>query len=97
MAGGREVEGWTLNQSPGGIRAVLEEPLELGAELEVAVGDREARPGRIVWIQDEPDGAIVGIAFLDVDESPPGPYSGVEAGAMQPEGELSPETEPGQG
>ncbi|HSN98482.1 MAG TPA: PilZ domain-containing protein [Candidatus Nanopelagicales bacterium] len=64
---GREVDGWTLNQSPGGLRAILEEPLELGDEIEVHVGAADARPGRIVWIQDEPDGAIVGVAYLDVE------------------------------
>ncbi len=78
---------------------MIEEPLELGAELEVVVAEREPRPGRIVWIQDEPDGAIVGISFLDVDEAPPDPYTEVEAGALPPEPEsgLNPGTEPGQG
>jgi hypothetical protein len=71
LANGRELDGWTLNQSPGGIRAVLEEPVELGAKFEVSVGGRDRRPGRIVWIQDEPDGAIVGVAFLDTTEEPP--------------------------
>jgi hypothetical protein len=64
----RDVTGWTLNQSLGGIRAIVEEPLELGADLWVAVGADQRRPGRIVWLQEERDGSIVGIAFLDRGE-----------------------------
>jgi xanthine/CO dehydrogenase XdhC/CoxF family maturation factor len=66
--GSRDVAGWTLNQSQGGIRAVVEEPLELGADLWVAIGAGDRRPGRIVWLQEERDGSIVGIAFLDRDK-----------------------------
>ena len=62
----REVAGWTLNLSLGGIRAIVEEPVGLGEEIYVSVGDGQARPGRIVWIQEETDGAIVGVAYLDV-------------------------------
>lgn len=47
-----------------------EEPLarllELGRTLEVRLGDQVPRPARIVWIQEEPDGAILGVAFTDV-------------------------------
>jgi hypothetical protein len=62
---GRDIAGWTLNQSLGGIRAIVEEPLELGVELWATVGAADPRPGRIVWIQEEPDGSILGISFLD--------------------------------
>jgi hypothetical protein len=72
--GEREISGWALNISRGGLRAIIEEQVELGAQFEVAVGDNPHRPGRIVWIQDEPDGAIVGVSFLDdPGETPPPP------------------------
>lgn len=63
--GSREVDGWALNASRSGLRAILEETVPLGAELEVEVGEAPARPGRIVWVQEEHDGAIVGVSFLD--------------------------------
>ena len=70
----REIVGWALNLSRGGLRAIIEEPVQLGAELQVAVGEGgKRRPGRIVWIQDEPDGAIVGVSFLDDTDSQPPP------------------------
>jgi hypothetical protein len=64
--GEREITGWALNLSRGGLRAILEDPVELGLEFQIAVGEGGSRrPGRIVWIQEEPDGAIVGVSFLD--------------------------------
>lgn len=61
------MDGWTLNTSRGGIRIIAEAPLELGEEIHVRVGDDgPLRPGRVVWVQDEPDGCIAGIAWLDV-------------------------------
>ncbi|MEJ7734835.1 MAG: PilZ domain-containing protein [Polyangiaceae bacterium] len=72
--GDSEIVGWALNLSRGGLRAIIEESLQLGAELQVAVGEGgKRRPGRIVWIQDEPDGAIVGVSFLDDTDSQPPP------------------------
>ena len=78
--GEREVVGWTLNLSVGGLRAVVEEPLELGALLDVTVVGLDCRPGRVIWIQEEQDGSIVGVAFLDVQgaslpSEPPPPRS----------------------
>lgn len=70
--------GWTLNLSRGGVRAVLEDPVELGVEYAVTIGPEgespdPGRPGRVVWLQDEHDGQIAGIQFLDQTEAPPGP------------------------
>jgi hypothetical protein len=77
--GEREITGWALNLSKGGLRAILEDPVELGAQFQIAVGEGGARrPGRIVWIQDEPDGAIVGVSFLD---DPPGAAPNGAAGS----------------
>src|SRR5262249_46767778 len=64
-ATGATREGWALNVSRGGLRAILEEKVELGEEFDIEVGtdDGPARHGRIVWVQEEPDGVIVGIEF----------------------------------
>jgi hypothetical protein len=66
-------EGWALNVSRGGVRAILDRDtgkVELGEEYEVSVGSAGGgggRKGRIVWLQEEPDGFVVGIEYL----SPP--------------------------
>lgn len=59
------LEGWALNVSRGGIRCILEEKVELGDEFELKVGENAplTRRGRIVWLQEEQDGVIVGIEF----------------------------------
>ncbi|MDB4944841.1 MAG: hypothetical protein JWP97_4375 [Labilithrix sp.] len=65
-AEGRAFEGWALNVSRGGLRAILEEKVALGQKFDVGVGDdAEAlhRAGRVVWVQEEPDGVIVGLEF----------------------------------
>lgn len=76
--GTQEIEGWALNKSRGGLRAIVEEKLVQGEALEVVIGDDEARrPVRVVWIQEELDGSIIGLAFLDAPEGsvPPRPGS----------------------
>jgi hypothetical protein len=69
---GTVLEGWALNVSRGGIRVILEDKVEPGSEFEVTVtsstsGDDPATPitGRVVWVQDEPDGVIAGIEFRE--------------------------------
>ncbi|HEY1697743.1 MAG TPA: PilZ domain-containing protein [Polyangiaceae bacterium] len=61
------LEGWALNVSRGGIRVILEEKVELGAEFEVTISTGEdtssAVIGRVVWVQEEPDGVVAGIEF----------------------------------
>jgi PilZ domain len=66
------LEGWALNVSRGGVRVILEEKVELGAEFEVTLADTAeasdvpgARVGRIVWVQEEPDGVVAGIEFRE--------------------------------
>jgi hypothetical protein len=73
-----QTSGWTLNISRGGARLVLEEPVELGKQYQVEMGvEAEPREVRIVWAQDEADGQIVGVQFLDGDGSvPPPPAKG---------------------
>ncbi len=65
-----ETLGWTLNASRGGLRVVVEDGVVVGQEFEVAIGsddapDRSVRRGRVVWVQPEADGQIVGIEFLE--------------------------------
>ncbi len=68
-----ELTGWALNISRGGIRIILEDPVELGQEYEVEVANDEAagkRRGRVVWVQEESDGMIVGVEFIDPSPGP---------------------------
>lgn len=76
---GAEFEGWTLNVSRGGVRLVVEEPVELGAEYDLTIGERAPRAARAVWVQDEADGQIVGLQFLDGAGSAPPPPPGPES------------------
>lgn len=73
--GAAEIDGWALNVSRGGIRLVVEDNVEPGSEWDIQIGDSErSRRGRVVWVQDEADGQIAGVQFLDGDageESPP--------------------------
>jgi hypothetical protein len=77
----RTLEGWALNVSRGGLRAILEQKVFLGQRFDIALGTDEVieRTGRIVWVQEEPDGVIVGIEFIgpsgthkSVPPAPPG-------------------------
>ncbi len=69
----RTLEGWALNVSRGGVRLILEEQVQVGDEYGVTVGDRESSPlvrrGRIVWLQQEADGVVVGLEFIGVPAS----------------------------
>lgn len=89
---GRVLDGWALNVSRGGLRAILEDKVILGQKFDVTLGTDEVihRTGRVVWVQEEPDGVIVGIEFTgmsgthkSVPPAPPGAQSepGVEAAA----------------
>lgn len=73
-APGFEATGWTLNLSRGGVRIVVEDAIEQGAEYDVLFGDEEApsRRGRVVWLQQEADGQIAGLQFLLADGTPMG-------------------------
>jgi len=70
---GSETHGWTLNVSRGGMRAIVEEPVATEVEYELSVGDSDEPPRKVavVWIQEEADGQIVGLRFLDVEGSVP--------------------------
>jgi hypothetical protein len=65
--GGETFDGWALNISRGGVRVILEDKVELGSEYEVTVCTApdpvQPQRGRIVWMQEEPDGVVVGIEF----------------------------------
>jgi hypothetical protein len=68
---GVEASGWTLNVSRGGLRAVVEQPLDPSFEYEIEVGDGPARRACVAWSKAEADGQIVGLRFLDVEGSMP--------------------------
>lgn len=100
-------EGWALNVSRGGIRAILDEDtaengakVELGDEYLIFIGDQDGSPrladqdgsprlagqrevsgagrkGRIVWLQEEPDGFVVGVEYA----SPSGTHRAVASSA----------------
>jgi len=76
---GAKLEGWALNVSRGGLRAILEEKVVLGQKFDVVVGTDEVlvRPSRVVWVQEEPDGVIVGLEFTSLSgtmkSAPPPP------------------------
>jgi hypothetical protein len=76
-----EAEGWMLNVSRGGARLVLDGAVDLGAMYQLEMGDvRAVRDVRIIWIQDEADGQIVGVQFLDADGSVPPPPAASDSG-----------------
>jgi len=64
----REFGGWALNLSRGGVRCILEERVELGEEYEITIGEEGASPMtrqcRVVWLQEEADGVVVGVEFV---------------------------------
>lgn len=67
---GPALEGWALNVSRGGVRVILEEKVEIGAEFDVSMTDAVSPAGagdvlfgRVVWVQEEPDGVVAGIEF----------------------------------
>lgn len=71
-APGFEATGWTLNVSRGGLRAIVEERLTPGTEYEVFIGEEGVgRRATVAWSQDETDGQIVGMKYLDAEGSPP--------------------------
>jgi hypothetical protein len=78
--GGATLEGWALNVSRGGVRVILEDKVELGSDFEVTIGNEQSSQpylGRIVWVQEEPDGVIAGVEFRGIsgthDSLPPPP------------------------
>jgi PilZ domain len=78
---GFETTGWSLNMSRSGVRVVVEDPVEPGQEYDLLIGaaaeaDGPVRRGRVVWVQDEADGQIVGVQFLDGEGPPPEPPKG---------------------
>ena len=53
---------------------MLEEGVELGALYQMEIGfEPEPRQVKIIWAQDEADGQIVGVQFLDTEGSIPPP------------------------
>jgi len=80
-AEGTVFDGWTLNLSHGGARVLLVQDdgasVTEGSDCTVEIDGEPggARPANIVWVQNERDGQIAGVKFLDVegDAGPPIP------------------------
>ena len=66
-----EIEGWTLNLSRGGLRVVVEDEVVPGSEYRVAVGESEPRAATVVWVREESDGTIAGLAYVDGEATIP--------------------------
>ncbi|MDB4933220.1 MAG: hypothetical protein JWP87_192 [Labilithrix sp.] len=94
---GATLDGWALNVSRGGLRAILEEKVVLGQKFDVAIGTDEVmlRPSRVVWVQEEPDGVIVGLEFTSLSgmhkSAPPPPMDGASESDTEPRGGISEE------
>ncbi|MEO7111742.1 MAG: PilZ domain-containing protein [Polyangiaceae bacterium] len=67
-AGAVVTTGWALNMSRSGVRAILEERILAGVEYEVTIGEvgtsQLTRKARVVWVQEEHDGVVVGLEFF---------------------------------
>ena len=64
---GANISGWALNIGRGGVRVIVESALNLAEEFEIHVGgETQAMHGRVVWLQEEPDGTIAGLEFTAV-------------------------------
>jgi hypothetical protein len=72
---GLPLDGWALNVSKGGVRVILEEKVALGEQFQIVLtaSPASASPhhGRVVWVQEEPDGVVAGIEFCEGPESSP--------------------------
>lgn len=99
VGGEKSFEGWALNVSRGGVRCILDtteakNPVELGEEYDVTVGEDSGAPltrrGRIVWLQEEPDGVVVGVEFVNLS----GLHKSVEQAEPIEPVEPAPEREP---
>ena len=91
-------EGWALNVSRGGVRAILDDDtgkVELGEEYVIFVGETGAgggKKGRIVWLQEEPDGFVVGVEYARPSgthravssSAPPAASGAVDASGVSP-------------
>jgi hypothetical protein len=66
-AGDFATTGWALNRSRGGLRLIVEDALQPGMEYEVTIGDEPpaaSRLARVIWVQNEADGQVVGLQFV---------------------------------
>ena len=96
---GKILDGWALNVSRGGLRVILEDRVVLAQKFEINLGTEESiqRMGRVVWIQEEPDGVIVGIEFTGHSgmhkSVPPAPPGSQRVPNIPVEGDPAPDSE----
>jgi hypothetical protein len=87
--GDAELPGWALNESRGGIRIILEDRVELGRQYEVELAQEgvcRKRRGRVVWVQEETDGMVVGLEFVSDVPPSPAPRSDKPPSSKPPSG-----------
>ena len=66
LCGPRRIRGWVINLGRGGVRAALDESVDLGMQVLVFIGAEQnrGRAAEVAWVRpQQPDGTIVGIAF----------------------------------
>lgn len=70
---GCQHSGWALNVSRGGMRIVLEDPIEPHSRYDLLLGEEgaQSRPVRVVWIKEQAGGQIAGLQFLDAEGTVP--------------------------
>lgn len=68
---GFETQGWTLNVGRGGVRVVLEDPIGHDHEYELFFSDdAKGRRVQVAWSQEQADGQIAGLKYLDPEPLP---------------------------
>jgi hypothetical protein len=70
-APGFETQGWTLNVGRGGVRVVLEDKIEHDRDYELFFSDdTNGRKVQVAWSQEQADGQIAGLKYLEVEPLP---------------------------
>jgi hypothetical protein len=68
---GFETKGWTLNVGRGGVRVVLEDAIDTTREYELYFSDdASGRRVQVAWSQEQADGQIAGLKYVNVDPAP---------------------------
>ena len=76
MHAGREIVGWALNRSEGGMRVAFEDcELEVGDTFRVDISGLDVQDATVVWAKNRRGGSIVGLAFGETGQAPAEPLS----------------------
>ena len=61
---GRRLDGWAIDRSNSGLRAVLDGCVRPDEELSIEIGHEPCRSARVAWVQLGAGGVIVGLEWL---------------------------------